>query len=550
MFKTMKALSLVVAFALLTAMAGCATGTANNTAVSSAPVSTTVGTTSTPTEAPVESVPALPIAKEPTTFSLWMSTSPDIAKILEGDMNNSEYYKELEKRTGVHINFINPSIGQEVDSLNLLLASNNYPDFIGLDSSGWTYPGGLDKGISDGVIVKLNDLVDKLAPNYKKLVYSAPDITKGSVTDEGNIAAFFATVPGDAQPSFMGPVVRKDWLDDLGLKTPETYDDWHTMLKAFKEQKGAVAPLMIFYNGFMPFNSFTAGYDVGSAFYQVDGKIKFGPLEPGYKDYLEMMSEWYAEGLVDKDFATKKDFLPSATYTTTGKAGAWCDIYIMLSVDKMQAADPNYRVVAVPSPAKTAGQQLHLRQTNVRVGTAHWVLTTQCKDPETAVRWIDYTYSPEGELLAGYGIGDQTYKLDADGKPQFTEIMYKNPDGLSLSQAMIKYVKWPSGAMPYHWERELAGQPQDNLDCYDIWLKNNDGAYFLPPTTLTSDEGAEYSQIMGDINTFISEMNVKFIMGDEPFTNYDAFVARIKEMNIDRAIALQQAALDRYNARK
>lgn len=548
MAKTMKALSLVVVFALLAAMAGCATATVNNTVAPSAPAATAAATAA-PTQAPVESAPALPIVKNPVTFSLWINTSADIAKVLEGDMNKSEYYKELEKRTGVHIDFTNPAIGQEKESLNLLLASNNYPDFIQLDSGSNPYPGGLDKGIADGVVVKLNDLVEKFAPNYKKLIYSAPDITKGSITDEGNIAAFYATIPGDTQPSWMGPVVRQDWLDSLGLKTPETYDDWYTMLKAFKEQKGAVAPMMMFYTGFMPFDCFTSGYEVGSSFYQVDGKIKFGPVEAGYKAYLETMNKWYGEGLIDKDFATKKDFIPSATYTTTGKTGAWWDIYILLSVDKMQASDPNYRAVAVPSPAKTAGQQLHLRQTNVRVGNAHWVLTSQCKDQETAVKWIDYTYGPEGEMLAAYGIEGQTYKM-TDGKPAFTEQMYKNPDGLSLSQAMIKYVKWPSGAMPYHWERELAGQPKDNLDCYDIWLKNNDGAYYLPPTTLTTDEGTEYAQIMGDINTYISEMNVKFIMGEEPLANYDSFVSRIKDMNIDRAIALQQAALDRYNARK
>lgn len=37
----------------------------------------------------------------------------------------------------------------------------------------------------------------------------------------------------------MGPIVRKDWLDELGLDVPETIDDWEIMLKAFRDKKGA-----------------------------------------------------------------------------------------------------------------------------------------------------------------------------------------------------------------------------------------------------------------------------------------------------------------------
>jgi len=38
-------------------------------------------------------------------------------------------------------------------------------------------------------------------------------------------------------------------------------------------------------------------------------------------------------------------------------------------------------------------------------------------------------------------------------------------------------------------------------------------------------------------------------MGVEPMSNYEAFVEKIKSMNIDRAIEIYQAAVDRYNKR-
>ena len=40
-----------------------------------------------------------------------------------------------------------------------------------------------------------------------------------------------------------GPIIRADWLEELGLEVPQTIDDWTNVLTAFKEQKGAQAPL-------------------------------------------------------------------------------------------------------------------------------------------------------------------------------------------------------------------------------------------------------------------------------------------------------------------
>ena len=44
-------------------------------------------------------------------------------------------------------------------------------------------------------------------------------------------------------------------------------------------------------------------------------------------------------------------------------------------------------------------------------------------------------------------------------------------------------------------------------------------------------------------------MVVKFITGQEPIENFDAFQARLRQMGIERAIEIEQAALDRFNAR-
>ena len=36
--------------------------------------------------------------------------------------------------------------------------------------------------------------------------------------------------------------------------------------------------------------------------YVVDGDVKFGWVEEGFKDYLTLMHQWYTEGLLGADF--------------------------------------------------------------------------------------------------------------------------------------------------------------------------------------------------------------------------------------------------------
>jgi len=490
----------------------------------------------------------LPIVNEPFKVTIWAPNGEGIQKTMN-TLSDAEFYKELERRTGVTVEFIHPPIGQQNDSFNLMITSGNYPDIIEMiHPYGYMFPGGYDKAIEEGIVLRLNELVDQYAPNYKKLLYSSEQIRKESFTDSGNLPGFWSISANGPQPPWMGMVVRKDWLDDLGLDVPVTYDDWYNMLIAFRDIKKAEAPMMLHYSGLNPMNIFEGGYGITDTFFQVDGKVKYGPLEPGYREYISMLSKWYAEGLIDKDFATKQDFIPSSDYTASNRTGAFYCQYIDFTGLKAKAEDKNYELVAVSTPVKKVGDSLHVRQKNTQSGSINWVVTSACKDPVTVTKWLDYNYTEEGDLLAAYGFEGKTFEYNKEGKPEFTSFMYNNPDGYSLQEMYLKYCKL-GGACIYHWEREFAGLPKNSLDAVQIWQKNNDAAYILPPITLTADEGAEYSRIMSDIETYRQEMVLNFILGVEPLSNYDNFVNQIKSMNIERVIELQQAALDRFNKR-
>lgn len=460
-------------------------------------------------------------------------------------LNESEMYKELEKRTNVHVDFTHPAEGQEEEQFNLMINSKDLPDVI--ESYAMDYKGGYDKAIADGVYLRLNELIDKYAPNFKKLLKDDPELARQVTTDGGNIYAFPVVGIDKNEPAWWGPVVRKDWLKDLGLSEPTSIDEWYNVLKQFKEKKHASAPLMISKKGIDPYGTFMSAFNIGYDFYKEGNTVKYGEIEPGFKDYLTTMNKWYSEGLIDKDFATRDSKSKNAVITS-GKAGAYMTEYSLVDqhMASIKNVDPKAELGATVQPALHAGENVHFRVVNNRNGGYEAVITSSCKNPERVVKWLDYAYSKEGYMLFNYGIEGKSYKI-VDGKPQFTDLLLKNPDGLDYWTVCNK---WKLDVGPYL--RDYKAVPEFSSvdkDCMDKWTKAETD-YVMPPVNLTAEENDEYSSIMNDVDTYKGEMILKFIMGKEPLSKFDDYVAQLKKMGIDKAIKIQQAALDRYNNRK
>ena len=80
----------------------------------------------------------------------------------------------------------------------------------------------------------------------------------------------------------------------------------------------------------------------------------------------------------------------------------------------------------------------------------------------------------------------------------------------------------------------------------EVWETPNAGVKNLPPSSMTEEEVSEYNSIMTDIQTYVDEFKLKFILGTESLDNFPSFVENIRNMNIDRAIEIRQAEYDRY----
>ncbi|NTV88784.1 MAG: extracellular solute-binding protein [Clostridiales bacterium] len=563
------ALVLIFCFSLFagcgqtTTQSNTTTGQAQTEATKAADASATAATTdqaagTAATAEASKTETSLPISAEKVELTMWYPFPPFFASFMKSP-DDGTFFPELEKRTNVHIKMVQVSTETLMETFNLMIASGEYPDIIQNATS--LYNGGGDKAIKDGVIIRLNELIEKNMPNLTKILNTNDTVKKELLTDEGNIAAFSMIQKESALPDY-GPFIRQDWLDDLGLKAPVTYDDYYNVLKAFKEKKNAVAPLWLSPAGVPNGDFLTAGYDVmgflyvanGRAvapWYQVDGKMKFGLIEPGFKEYLTMINKWYTEGLFNKDFSSYQESAkdPNEAFLTTGKTGLWYADQWSPDAYKSKATDPKFHAVGITDAVKKAGDKTHFAmQAGMTSQNNAYAITTSCKNPDLAAKWVDYWYSDEGSLLANYGIEGQTFDY-VDNKPVFKDIVSKNPD-LVLNLAISKYTM-QFGPFVNDYTRFQQGYTQEQKDAATTWASNRDSAYSIPAgMVLNVAESETYSLKFGDINTYASEMILKFITGKEPISKFDEFTAKIKSMGIDDCIAVYQTCYDRYMSRK
>ena len=484
----------------------------------------------------------LPLTEEPITLTVFAAMDSNLTGIIN-DYNENGFFEELEKRTGVHLEFIIPAAGNEKEAYNLMIASGELADII--THNGYEYPEGLDAAVDDGYYLDLTPYLDTCLPDYNRVRTSDPVMEKSTTTDKGRVVGLHILYT-EKQGPWMGMQIRKDWLDELGLDMPETYDELETVLKAFKEEKNAYAPISIGKKGTMETShALSAGYGVMETYQQVDGKVLYGPMEEGWREYLTMLNRWYEEGLIDPDFMTNGGWQVDTGMVLNGDTGVWNAMYTMIS---QYEADGNIEVVPMASPKKEKGDKLHIRREDGYVGNCV-TISADCKYPEIAMKLWNYLYSEEGSLLANYGIEGDTFNY-VDGKPQVSDKITNNAD-YSMSQAQALYLMPPSrfGGL-YDWTRELASVPEKDVKAFDIWSEADD-SYIIPSRiSLSSEEASEFAKLNAEITTYMEENSVKFITGVLDIdTEWDNYVQQLKDLGVERAIEIKQAALERFNER-
>ncbi len=494
----------------------------------------------------------LPLTEEKKELSIWLTWSNSYVS----DPNELIAYKELEERTNVHLNWTYANNTEAKEKFGLLIASGDYPDIVCNASS--YYTGGLSAAVDDGVFLDMTDIVAQYMPNYSRILNSDEGIRKNSTSDSGRLDTVWAYATWDGkiqgEPIWSGLAIRQDWLNKLGLEVPETIDEWHDMLVAFRDKTDCDYPMSIPGDGLGMTGGFLSAYDVMPEFYQVDGKVKFGPIEEGYKKWLDLFRSWYAEGLIDPNFPTNNVvFMTDHDTMATGKCGVGLELSgYMADVLKVQGytQEADFFLIGAKNPTLVKGETAQSTFPGREYLDISVNLTSNCKDIELAAKWLDYMYTTDGMELINYGIEGDSYFVDEAGEYQWSEKVMKGVDGLTAMDTKNLYTLGTSTLGLYSWatNQKIRGDNDVALAMASWDLDGNDYAIHSS-VTLTTEENTEFYNHYTDIETLVDEFTTKYIMGNVPESDYDSFIKNLETYGIQICIQLKQQALDRYNQR-
>ncbi|WP_127583594.1 extracellular solute-binding protein [Paenibacillus koleovorans] len=494
----------------------------------------------------------LPFA-EPGTASLRVATADNLyaPKSLTQGL---PVWNEIEKRTGVKINWEVVPSAQYTEFINVRLAAGrNLPDIFRLTGSPV-------KASADGVVIPLDDLIAKHAPNIRKLFADFPAVESQMRAPDGKIYAIQSVNSGANINDPFGWLIRKDWLDKLGLKEPQTLDEWYTVLKAFKEKdpngngRQDEIPLSpdYSYQGLGIFGSafglhnfvYSNGY-----FPDKNNKVEYHWIKPETKELVTWFNKLYSEGLIDSQFAVNKveQIDSGISRNLVGVTNHFVNnVNRYNSMLKQTGVQSDW---VITNPPKGPNHE-PFYEMGPPLGLAFGI-SKDAKNPELAMKWLDYIYaSEEGARLVTFGIEGQSYKVE-NGKPQFTDWVSNNPDKLSFNEALrslgaLPTTPWLRMTDGFHAAQPIATLEKDPALAAQVNKVKKYIVDSIPKPHGTQAEVEELARLENDVHTYVGESIVKFITGRTQMTEWDTFVKNTKSMGLDRILQIRQQQLDRY----
>lgn len=466
----------------------------------------------------------------------------------------SPFHTGLADKTGVTVDWRWISAGAtEADAYNLLLLDEELPTIIYRSISA----NDATELLEDGIIHELTtELLETYAPNFWAYINDPANAAEKQAitTNDGAFYGLPLMRESDYNLTWIGPMVRQDWLDECGLSTPVTLEDWENMLIAFKE-KYDCAPLAFRWaypaqSGGIASGTGALGWATGMALRVRDGKVIVPQMEEAWVEELEVLHRWYENGLLDAD-AISMDNNAVRNKALENKLGVtivpMSQATNLINDAKNANSDANW--VGLEYPRTEAGAATSMIMTEAQrasVGTA--VITSSATEEQlkVALQWLDYAYSEDGMMYWNFGEEGVSYQLNANGEPEFTDAIKNDPQGIDY--ASRRYSGQAGGAFGIQMASLVAAKNDPTVAAAVYkWIENTEASeHYMPGVTLTAEENEISSQYLTALMTYVDEEGMKFVTGDRDISTYDEFLKTMYTMGLQEVLDVWQAAYDRY----
>lgn len=515
------------------------------------------GTSTTVNEAGV-----FPIVKEKITLRVMTGTNPAVE-----DFDTNAFTKYFEEKTNIHVEWEIAT----AEKLNLALASGDLPDVImTMDVT----PEQQALYGEQGVLLPLNDYIDKYGVNTKKMFKESPLVEPTITSADGNIYALPA--PNECYHCSMRQKlwIYEPWLKELKLDMPTTIDEFYEVLKAFKTKdpnKNGIADEIPFsgapqmsqsstlttsIENFL-MNSFT--YAPYSRMYVNDeDKVDVPFNKDGWKEGLKFLHKLYDEGLMDPQSLTRDPAQLVQLGENPGVpilgAASGPNMSVLTQFNGASGRWKEY--VAVPPLKGPDGVQL-TQYDPYQVAPGKFVITNKANNPEAAFRFADALYDREITLRSTIGEPDVDWRwskegeIGLNGKPA----VYKDMSQFGVTQNK----HWSQTGIAYRPNSLRLGAVADADNPLESILydetKNKYEPYrvkvetVLPPLNFTVDQSQELADLSKTIYDYTNEMMARFIIGDANIdSGWEEYISTLEGMNLARYLEIYQEAYESYKS--
>jgi ABC-type sugar transport system, periplasmic component len=503
----------------------------------------------------------LPIVKDKITMSAFV-----VQNALINDFVNNEATIELEKRTNIHLEFVAVPEVSQTEKKQLLLASGDYPDIF--LSGGFTNENIMQYGSQQKIFIPLNDLIEKYGVEIKKTYDEIPGFKSSITTPDGNIYGIPAINECYHCWYSQKMWINNVWLNKLGMKIPETTEDFYQVLKAFKTQdpngnkKQDEIPLSgcikTWHAEPQHFLMCAFIYDDGDTYFKVDnGKLSFVADKPEWKEGLKYIGKLYKEGLIDPSAFTQSIEQLEQVGNIEGDpllgAVSAGHVAMFVRMDDTATRHKDYTVV----PPLQGPNGVRTTPCYRDITGAAFTITDKCKYPEAAMRLADYFYSYDGTILMDWGPEGTTWEKAKEGE--------KDIVGNPAKRRWIQFTTH-GDVQNYHWNQN--GPTKRNEQYNNEWAVDQDiyksasyvkrlqdlsSEYYKPyapkewftAVFLTAEQTNEISQMKTNITDYVNQSLVQFITGSLDIDkDWDNYVSKLKDLQLDKYIDIYNKAYE------
>lgn len=476
----------------------------------------------------------LPLVDKPTTIT-WMVVS-------ENPVNDKLVAKEIEKRTGIKVEFQNYSTATYQDKLRLVVASGKLPDiFHGLK------PAELKKIGKEKAVVAINDYVDML-PNFKKLYVDENPWVANSFGDENN-NLFAWPIYNMNRDVNHGMMYRKDIFEKNNIPEWTNTDEFYAALKKLKEVYPNSYPLASKTKEVI-FRDLSYGWGLGGAsfpayFSESEKTWKFAGVQPEFKEMLDFLKKLYNEGLLDPEFLTDTADSWTAKMTTDKSFVTWDWIgRLDLFHNQVSSQNPEYNL-SYGYPIGPTGNVRTLPKID-----ASWGITvSNNENKEAALKLLDYLTSPSGAELITLGVEGVNYNLDANGKPVYPELT--DVPLVDIKVLEDRYGMWVEGTYLNPDRRSVYyNYTEKEQEAQDKIVSANKFEVLDPVLNLSDDEIAIIAELQTAIEKSMNEFNAKYILnkkyGDK---EWEEWLVTAEKLGANKFADVYNAAQKRFDAK-